>query len=601
MSSADVNIAKISLIRPGATTHGFDQNQRFVPATFSVMNQQVSGERRYLVNAPTDSMDAPPGDYMLFAVNSDGTPSIASWIQLRTTNLDAVSPSTVSDLAKVCSHGTWAELQWSTPQGNQGVAIKTPTQSYELSSRTNSTSWGPAPHVPAPALDPDASPTATTSVFNLTPGTQYYFRFRTKDFQSGSGNWSAWSNELTFTAYDEQCGGSGGGGGGGHEDPLTAENALTIGLEGGTTSSTSEYLENTLFASLPPATAATDVLRLTHGPRWTANGARIRLSHSGPGATRFTGVKLRGIALAEGQSAFASDGELKVGTLAAPLRVRHADGRDLPATLASESFEGHPGDTLIIEFADGTPGRLALSTSGLQQVADRMTGIELQCELAEGWRPVAHLDPRALVASSLVDVPSTSRVRLVFLGDHRLHGVSRFEPGAAAVNVTFESATISHSRLGELGASLGADGMRLNGGEHAFVDFAVPAEQAIGVDWFLEVQGEHVAPEGTSATAAQEASAEALPTRFILHQNRPNPFDHETLIAFELPERVRVRLEVFDLAGRRVATLANRQYEPGRHGVKWDRLGTNGHVPAGIYLCRMTAGEREFKRQLVVF
>lgn len=611
MGPDDTQITKVALVRPAATTHGFDQNQRYVPLAFSVMLQQISGERRYLVSAPNDSLDAPPGNYMLFALNGDGTPAIARWIQIRTTNLDTASPSTVADLVKVCSHGTWAELQWSTPWGDQGAAIKTPIRAYDLRWRTSSMpTWAdfqqygsPAAHTPAPALDPDASPTATTSVYNLSPGTQYYFRLVAKDFRSGNENWSALSNELTFTAYEEQCGGSGGGGGGGgHEDPLTAGNALTVGVEGGNAGSSKEFLENTLFANVPPATVSSDVLRLPHGPRWTGSAARIRLSHSGLGTTRFTGVRLRGVTAAQGQSTFSFDGDLAAGTLRAPLRVTQANGREQTAALAAgEAFEGHPGDTLLVEFTHSTPARLALATSGVQQVAaPRKTGIEVQCESPEGWHTVAHLNPRSLESSSLLGVPSAARIRLVFRGDHRLHSVMRFEPGTTAAKVSFEPAAITHSRLGELG-STGAEDILLAGGEHAYVDFAVPSEQAVGIDWFLEVRGERLAESGSRMAAERESPAETLPTRVMLHQNQPNPFAEVTRIVFDLPERTSVKIEVFDLAGRRVASLVNSEFAPGRHGVTWDRRGAGARVPAGIYTYRMIVGGREYKRQLVVF
>jgi len=612
MGPSDSQIAKVSLVRPGATTHGFDQNQRYVPLTFSAMNQQVPGERRYRVTAPADSFDAPPGDYMLFALDGNGTPAVARWINLRSTNLDATAPTAISDLVKICSHGTWAELRWSTPQGDQGAGVNTPIQNYKISVSASamptlqSVLSAPTPaYTPSPPLDADVSGTASIGVYNLTEGNLYHFRIAAKDFQSGSGNWSL-GNEIVFTAIDEQCGGSGGGGGGGVlEDPLTAGTSLTVGLDGptGTGGTDREFLENTLFANVPPAVAVSDLLRLPHGPRWTGTSARVRLSHAGLGATRFTGARLRGVALAPGQSAFAFGGDLAVGTLTAPRRLGHKDGRDLTSGLAAQkAFEGHPGDTLLVEFEDGTPGRLAIAASGVQQVAPpSKTGIEVQCETGRGWGTVAHVDPRALAASTLVGVPSAGRVRLVFLGDHQLHGVSRFEPAATSASVAFDPTQVTHSRLGELGGGLGEEGALLAGGEHALVDFEVPSEQAFAFDWFLEVQGEHVAPSGSNLTAGRDDAEEAPPLQFMLHQNRPNPFAEETRIGFDLPMRSRVKLEVFDLAGRRVATLAEGEYEPGRHSVMWDRRGASGRVPAGVYTCRYTAGGQELRRQMVVF
>jgi hypothetical protein len=70
------NIATVALIRTGAVTHFFDQNERYVPLSFS----QASGG--LTVTGPANSNIAPPGMYMLFLVNSSGVPSMASFVQI---------------------------------------------------------------------------------------------------------------------------------------------------------------------------------------------------------------------------------------------------------------------------------------------------------------------------------------------------------------------------------------------------------------------------------------------------------------------------------------------------------------------------------------
>ncbi len=77
--------------------------------------------------------------------------------------------------------------------------------------------------------------------------------------------------------------------------------------------------------------------------------------------------------------------------------------------------------------------------------------------------------------------------------------------------------------------------------------------------------------------------ADDAPSRFALHQNYPNPFNASTTIAFDLPERSEVRLEIFDVLGRRVAELANQVLEPGRHQFVWDA----SSYATGVYIVRM--------------
>ena len=70
-------IASAALVRLGAVTHAFDQNQRYVPLTF----QQATGG--LTVQSPSSANLAPPGYYMLFIVNSTGVPSVASIVKVQ--------------------------------------------------------------------------------------------------------------------------------------------------------------------------------------------------------------------------------------------------------------------------------------------------------------------------------------------------------------------------------------------------------------------------------------------------------------------------------------------------------------------------------------
>ena len=84
-------------------------------------------------------------------------------------------------------------------------------------------------------------------------------------------------------------------------------------------------------------------------------------------------------------------------------------------------------------------------------------------------------------------------------------------------------------------------------------------------------------------------------------QNRPNPFAEQTTIRFALPAPSRVKLEVYDLLGRRVRTLANRSYEAGEHEITWDRRNARGALAApGLYFYRMEAGAYREKIAMMI-
>jgi hypothetical protein len=75
-----------------------------------------------------------------------------------------------------------------------------------------------------------------------------------------------------------------------------------------------------------------------------------------------------------------------------------------------------------------------------------------------------------------------------------------------------------------------------------------------------------------------------IPAVFALYQNYPNPFNPSTRIRFDLPHGGEVRVEVFDVLGRRVALLVDGRLEAGSHSVD---LHADG-LASGMYLYRLT-------------
>ena len=76
-----------------------------------------------------------------------------------------------------------------------------------------------------------------------------------------------------------------------------------------------------------------------------------------------------------------------------------------------------------------------------------------------------------------------------------------------------------------------------------------------------------------------------VPEEVQLYPNYPNPFSNATTIGFSVPRKTHVMLEVYDLLGKRVATLRSEMFAAGRHEVGW----TVNDMPSGLYLCRMQA------------
>lgn len=96
---------------------------------------------------------------------------------------------------------------------------------------------------------------------------------------------------------------------------------------------------------------------------------------------------------------------------------------------------------------------------------------------------------------------------------------------------------------------------------------------------------------GVGCTAPATTPDRRGVTALALDPCRPNPFNPSTTIRLAMPESGSARLEVFDLAGRRVRTLLTGHLDAGPHAVVWDGRDDHGLAAgAGIYLARLEAG-----------
>lgn len=108
-------------------------------------------------------------------------------------------------------------------------------------------------------------------------------------------------------------------------------------------------------------------------------------------------------------------------------------------------------------------------------------------------------------------------------------------------------------------------------------------------DWALEDGGWENAGAGVGFGESD------LPRTFAVSA-RPNPFNPTTLLSFELQDASFVKLAVYDVSGRLVATLADGWREAGRHEVTFDGSG----LPSGIYVYRLAAGGWSSSAKLIL-
>jgi len=88
---------------------------------------------------------------------------------------------------------------------------------------------------------------------------------------------------------------------------------------------------------------------------------------------------------------------------------------------------------------------------------------------------------------------------------------------------------------------------------------------------------------------------------FDLHPGYPNPFSDATTITYSVPNEAQVVLGMFDVRGRRVATLVDGVHMAGDHSVVWSGRGENGkEVVPGVYFARLeSAGDVLVRRVLL--
>jgi len=83
---------------------------------------------------------------------------------------------------------------------------------------------------------------------------------------------------------------------------------------------------------------------------------------------------------------------------------------------------------------------------------------------------------------------------------------------------------------------------------------------------------------------------------FALHQNYPNPFNPKTTIEFSIPKTEYVTLKIYDVLGKEVVTLVDKQLTVGNYEYDWDA----SHFASGIYYYRIEAGSFTKSKKLIL-
>ncbi len=95
-------------------------------------------------------------------------------------------------------------------------------------------------------------------------------------------------------------------------------------------------------------------------------------------------------------------------------------------------------------------------------------------------------------------------------------------------------------------------------------------------------------------TNVQGSGSTNLPRKFSVSQNYPNPVHagQATTLRYALPKATRVRVEIYNVLGQRVATLLDKQQAAGWHEISWSPRSASPPLPSGVYFLRVLAGKQ---------
>jgi hypothetical protein len=116
--------------------------------------------------------------------------------------------------------------------------------------------------------------------------------------------------------------------------------------------------------------------------------------------------------------------------------------------------------------------------------------------------------------------------------------------------------------------------------------------QVTRMRWALSTYKKNLSALGS--TAMRQASASTPLVHFI--DARPNPFNPTTTIAFRLERASRVSLHVYDVAGRSVASLGERDFAAGEHSLPFEGRA----LASGVYMAVLRAGDVTVQERLVL-
>lgn len=416
------SISAVNLVSLGTDTHQMDMNQHFVPLSFTAGGGSLN------VTMPASSAVAPPGHYMLFILNKQGTPSTASIVGISQPTTPVV-PAAPTSVAATAGNGQ-ATVTWSAPSDGNS-----PITSYTVTPYIGSTAQ-------TPTVINGSPPVTSATISGLTNGTAYTFTV-TATNAVGTGPASAASNAVTPAAPTAPAAPAGVTAAAGNGSATVTWTAPANGGSAISSYTVTPYIGSaaqapTTVTGSPPATTAT-IGGLTNGSAYTFTVTATNAIGTGPASAASNAVTPSAAAI----PAFVQQAST------------HAAGVSTAAVTPSSPLGS--GDRLVVEVGAWSSGH-ATTSSVTDSAGDTFTEVRHftgpdQTEQSVWTAPItsgAGIKPAVTAKfSSAADVAITA---LEYSGLSTAAGTAAVDQQAGASGTTTTAASVSSGPTAATGA-----------------------------------------------------------------------------------------------------------------------------------------------------
>lgn len=550
-------ITKVSLIKPSAVTHSFNQDQRYLELSFT---SRVQGSARVLnITAPAHGNYAPPGDYMLFALNGDGVPSIARWIRLGST-----LPACASTTPCYARSGNLTTQTWTKTNGPHAISGSLTIPSGVTLTIQDSTEirfYGTDPKIIVEGTL-IVSGTSTKKVSftsgNCSPAEGDWWGI---DVRSGATARVSFA-DLQWSEYGFFC-----------ESPDSAR------INNSTLSNNELY---DIYAQ-GSATSGSNTLK------FTAKYCTVNAGGSGSGIRVVKGAAAAGSLVSNTVSG------LLTGT---GIRVGDATIGSAAPDITSNTVSG---------FTNGTGISLELGSPTLIKNTVKNCKYGIECGAS---------------SPSIGTGNSTSDNFIGQSGNANTEGIRTTGSATPVIRnnwITYNvrGVTATATSAPNLGTGTGASSGRnsiYSNSEYCVQDLASGTISAQGNFWNTDECDLPTCFYGSvdyenwlcSFPLSNDVPVEAVPDlpirALVIRGAWPNPMGQETVIKFQTGQSLeRVGISIYDVSGRLVRQFDDSEYTGGIHEVTWDGRNSSGvHVQSGLYFIKMASGDLRSTAKVMV-